>query len=196
MTDVRAWMDHGTKLFLAAVERLGDPELLEPTGLPAWTRRHVVAHVHYNAEALRRLVSWAATGVESAMYASPEQRAREIDEGAHLPADRLRDLVARSAADLADDLDRLAADAWGADVVTAQGRRIPATEIPWLRAREVVVHAIDLDAGIGFADLPDDLVEALLVDAVTKRARTGDGPGLASWLTGRVAQAPTLGPWL
>ena len=196
MTDVRAWMDHGTKLFLTTVERLGDPELLVPTGLPGWTRRHVVAHVHYNAEALRRLVSWAATGVESAMYASPEQRAREIEEGARLPADRLRDLVARSAADLADDLDGLSADAWRAEVVTAQGRRIPATQIPWLRAREVAVHAVDLSAGIDFADLPADLVEALLVDAVTKRAGAGDGPGLAAWLTGRVAQAPTLGPWL
>jgi maleylpyruvate isomerase len=196
MSDVRAWMDQGTKLFLGAVEGLGDRELLVPTGLPGWTRRHVVAHVHYNAEALRRLVLWAATGVETPMYASPEQRAREIEEGARLPADRLRDLVARSATGLAEELDRLSDDAWRAEVVTAQGRRVAATEIPWLRAREVAVHAVDLGAGIGFSDLPDELVEALVVDVVTKRARTGDGPALAAWLTGRVAQAPTLGPWL
>lgn len=196
MNDVRAWMDQGTKLFLSTVEGLGDAELLVPTGLRGWTRRHVIAHVHYNAEALRRLVSWAATGVESPMYASPEQRAREIEEGTLLPAARLRELVARSAAGLAEDLDRLTDNAWRAEVVTAQGRRIPATEIPWLRAREVAVHTIDLGAGVGFTDLTDELVEALLVDVVAKRARTGDGPALAAWLTGRVAQAPTLGPWL
>ena len=31
-----------------------------------------------------------------------------------------------------------------AEVVTAQGRTVPATEIPWLRAREVYVHVVDL----------------------------------------------------
>ena len=44
--------------------------------------RHVVAHVHYNARALGRLVQWATTGTENRMYASPEQRASEIEAGA------------------------------------------------------------------------------------------------------------------
>ena len=51
-----------------------------PSGSTA--ARHVVAHVHYNARALRRLVQWATTGTENRMYASPEQRASEIEAGA------------------------------------------------------------------------------------------------------------------
>jgi len=196
MTDVRAWMDVGTRLFLATLAGLGDAELDAPTGLPGWTRRHVVAHVHFNAEALRRLGAWAATGIETPMYASTQQRDDEIERGATLPADQLRAYVAGSAEALADDLDRLSPQAWEAEVVTAQGRRVSATEIVWMRTREVAIHAVDLDAGVTFADLPEDLVEALLADVVRKRARSGEGPALAEWLTGRGTRAPSLGPWL
>jgi maleylpyruvate isomerase len=196
MNDVRAWMDHGTKLFLDSVSGLADAELDEDSTLPGWTRRHVVAHVHFNAEALRRLAAWAATGVETPMYASKLQRAEEIEHGATLPARELREYVAQSAEALADDLGRLTPEAWTAEVVTAQGRRVPATEIVWMRTREVAVHAVDLRAGVTFADLPEDLVEAVLVDVVRKRAGAGDGPALAGWLTGRTPHAPSLGPWL
>jgi maleylpyruvate isomerase len=81
-------------------------------------------------------------------------------------------------------------------VVTAQGRTVPATEIPWMRAREVCVHAVDLGAGITFGDLPADFTAALLADVVRKRAGAGEGPELAAWLTGRVPAAPKLAAWL
>ena len=74
----RRWMDDGTRLFLGALADLGDDDLDRPLALPGWTGRHVVAHVHYNARALGRLVQWATTGTENRMYASPEQRASEI----------------------------------------------------------------------------------------------------------------------
>jgi maleylpyruvate isomerase len=196
MIDARSWMDHGTKLYLGTLDRLGDPTLDEPSAVPGWTRRHVVAHVHFNAEALRRLVSWAATGVEQPMYASPRQRAEEIEDGATLPPATLRRMVAASAEALAADLDGLSEAAWRAEVVTAQGRGVTAYEIPWLRTREVAVHSVDLDAGATFADFPEDLVEALAVDVVRKRVRSGEGPGLAAWLTGRSPEAPALAPWL
>jgi maleylpyruvate isomerase len=65
-----------------------------------------------------------------------------------------------------------------------------------MRAKEVSVHAVDLGAGARFDDLPADLVTALLVDVVTKRANGGEGPALAAWLTGRADEAPALGRWL
>jgi maleylpyruvate isomerase len=74
-------MDDGTRLFLGALADLGDDDLDRPLALPGWTGRHVVAHVHYNARALGRLVQWATTGTENRMYASPEQRASEIEAG-------------------------------------------------------------------------------------------------------------------
>lgn len=189
-------MDDGTRLFLATLGKLGDDDLDRPTALPGWTGRHLVAHVHYNAEALRRLTRWAATGEENRMYASPIQRTQEIEHGATLPAPELRDLVQRSADDLASDLDQLPSEAWQATVVTAQGRTVPAAEIPWMRAREVCIHAVDLSGGATFGDLPSDFLTALLTDVVRKRAATDEGADLAAWLTGRAADAPALGPWL
>jgi maleylpyruvate isomerase len=192
----RSWMDLGTGLFLGVVDRLTDDQLSAPTALPGWTRRHVVAHVHRNAEALRRLLGWAATGVENRMYASPGQRDADIQATAGLPADELRALVHRSAGDLAADMDALPEAAWQHMVITAQGRTVPASEIPWMRVREVTVHAIDLEHGVGFADLPDELNAALAADALARHASRGSAADLAAWLTGRSATPPALGPWL
>ncbi|NIH83338.1 maleylpyruvate isomerase family mycothiol-dependent enzyme [Amycolatopsis granulosa] len=192
----RDWMDEGTRLVLRVIGELPDDAFDAPTLLPGWTRRHLVAHLHYNAEALRRLVNWARTGVESRMYADAGQRTAEIEAGARLPVPELRRLVRGSADALAADLDALPGEAWSNEVVTAQGRTVPATEIVWMRTREVAVHAVDLGAGVDFADLPADLVRALIDDTLTRRIAQGHGPALASWFTGRTAQAPDLGPWL
>jgi len=50
----------------------------------------------------------------------------------------------------------------GATVSTNSGRSIEIRELPWLRARELWMHAIDLDLGPGFADLPDATCTALV----------------------------------
>jgi maleylpyruvate isomerase len=143
------------------------------------------------------------------MYSSPEQRNADIERGAAQPPAALRAWFHDAAAALTADLDRLGDDHWQARVRTAQGREVPATEVPWLRAREVLVHAVDLAVGIAFADLPDDFLAALEADI---RARRGDAvPGIAGALPDRVgylagrttagvtadgAPAPHLPPWL
>ena len=192
----RAWMDSGTALLLQQLEQLGDSDLDGPSALPGWTRRHLVAHLHFNACALIRLASWADTGLENRMYSSPDQRAAEIVEGSRWDARSLRAAVSESASDLAKALDALSDRAWSAPVLTAQGRTVLASEIPWMRAREVMVHAVDLNTGVSFADLPGDFTLALLVEVVRKRAAAGESADLAAWLTGRTASPPRLGPWL
>lgn len=190
-----AWMEDATALFVDTAIGLDDDDLSAGTALPGWTRRHVVAHVAFNARALQRLASWARTGRRQPMYDSAEQRAAEIDEGATWSAGRLRELVTASAVELAADLDQLDDDAWQAEVVTAQGRTVPATEIPWMRTREVAVHAVDLDAGIGFADLPDDLCEALVDDVAARRSSQGKDPALVlRSTTGRRWEVVSEGP--
>jgi len=190
------WMAGGTALFLATLDGVDDRHLAQPTALPGWTGKHVVAHVHYNAVALCRLVRWAATGVENRMYESAEQRGREIEHAATLPATELRALVRESADDLANALGTLSAQTWANEVVTAQGRTVPASEIPWLRAREVYVHAVDLGGATSFEDVPEDVLAALLTDVVSRRCKAGEGASLAGWLTGRVTSSPPLGAWL
>lgn len=193
--DPLAWMRVGVDLFLDAAGQLNEDAARRPTRLPGWSRKHILAHVHYNAEALRRLVFWARTGVETRMYADAAQRSAEIDNGATLGLDELLGLVRASQDALSDEMDALPDDAWSHEVVTAQGRIVPATEVPWMRAREVAVHAVDLDTSVTFADLPEDFTVALSVEIVRKRSLAGEGPALAEWLTGRTT-APTLAAWL
>lgn len=172
------WMTQGTQTFLAALERIDDAGLSKPSALPGWSRKHVIAHVAANAEALSRLVSWARTGVESRMYSSPEQRDSDIQTGAERPPAELRAWLTSSAGRLAVDLKELNGEQWANPVVTAQGRTVAPTEVPWMRAREVMVHAVDLDAQTSFADLPEGFLVALLDDVAAKRSAGPPGPAL------------------
>lgn len=221
-----AWMHDGTQRLLASVAALPDAALRAPTVLPGWSRRVLLAHVAANADALRNLVHWARTGEERPMYASPAAREAGIAAGAELPPTDLRAWLASSSAALAADLDALGdGPAWDATVRTAQGLTRPAREIPWMRVREVYLHAVDLAAGTGFADLPEGFLTALLDDVTVRRSAQGGGPALiaaatdtgdrwevagtgvpvpvsaslsdlAAWLTGRPAPALTGAPVL
>jgi maleylpyruvate isomerase len=173
------WMHDGSRRLLDGLAGLPDEALDAPTALPGWTRRYLVAHVAANADALRNLVHWARTGEERRMYASTEQREADIAAGATRSAGELRAWAARSADELAADLDGLPDAAWDAKIITAQGVTRPAREIPWMRVREVYVHAIDLDAGVGWADLPAAFLAMLIDDVAGRRSSKGGGPALA-----------------
>jgi maleylpyruvate isomerase len=159
------WMRDGTTRLLSAVDRLTDDELRAPSALPGWTRAHVVGHLARNAEALNRLATWARTGVETPMYADREQRAAEIEESAAGSGPVLRSSLATTAARLDHTLATLAEPDWRAEVRSALGRAVPAAEIPWMRIREVWLHAVDLGTGAAVADLPTGVVDLLLDDA-------------------------------
>lgn len=175
------WVAAGTDRFLALVDDLvagsGDAALRAPSLLPGWTRAHVVGHLARNADAVGRLATWAMTGVETPMYASGEQRAADIEATATLPARALRDDVAATAARLAEALAELAAlpaDRLGVRVRGSSGRELPAAAVPWLRVREVWVHALDLDLGASPAGLPAGVVDELLDDVTaTLQAKPG-----------------------
>lgn len=107
---VRDWVRDGTTLFETTVAAVGDDELRAASTLPGWTRAHVVAHVARNADALVNLLTWARTGVPTPMYASPRQRAADIEAGARAEPARLRADLAAAHARLAAALDALPAD--------------------------------------------------------------------------------------
>jgi maleylpyruvate isomerase len=204
-SDARRWMEQGTALFLEAVDSLTEAEYGAPTVLPGWSRRHLVAHVAANGDALGNLVHWAASGEVTPMYASAEERAAGIERGVAMPAAELTGWVHHSATALGKAMGWLTQRQWQAEVVTAQRRTVPATEIPWMRSREVMVHAVDLDRGVGFGDLPAGFLEALVEDVCAKRELDPSGlpagplAEVAAWLAGRphtLADAPGLGPWL
>lgn len=206
-----AWVAEGTALCRKILAGLDETSYDAPSTLPGWTRKHLVAHLAGNAEALGNLVHWARTGDPTPMYASPGQRNADIEAGARLPGARLTAWFEESAQILTDAMAALTAEQWRAEVVTAQGRTVPASEIPWLRAREVLVHAVDLDSGVRFADLPAEFRAELRVDILAKRGTTavptvlGAPAEVTAYLAGRPHEGVTtpdgtpaepLPPWL
>ncbi|WP_433602389.1 maleylpyruvate isomerase family mycothiol-dependent enzyme [Nocardia sp. CA-135953] len=179
----------GTAYFAQCLAELSDRDLDGDTLLPGWTRRHLLAHVGYNAAALCRLLDWAATGIETPMYASTEQRAREIDEGATLGPAALRNLFSHNVARLDERWRDLPARAWTAQVRTAQGRTVPAVETSWMRTREVWIHAVDLASGGRFGDFPTVVLDSLLTDIIGVWHRKDLGTGLVLAVDGRAARA-------
>lgn len=178
LQDCLGWAEHGAKLVHEGLAGLDRTDLDAPSGLPGWSRSHVAAHLAANADAVGNLVHWAATGQRTPMYSSPEQRAADIEAGSRRGADDLRAWFDDSAARLSAAMGALTAEQWPVEVVTAQGRTVPASQTPWMRAREVMVHAVDLGAGTTFPDLPADFLTALADDIVAKRSSTAGTPAL------------------
>jgi maleylpyruvate isomerase len=169
----------GTAHLRRTLNGLTDRDLDGPSLLPGWTRRHVLAHVGYNARGIARLVDWAATGVRTPMYASAEARVAEIEDGATLAPDALRNLVEHAAIDLDVRWRDLPADRWSFPVVTPQGREVPVAETVWMRTREVWLHAADLAADATVDQIPVEVLSRLL-DDIHGTWRKRDAEGLPS----------------
>lgn len=179
----------GTAFFAHKLNELSDTDLDGDSLLPGWTRRHIAAHIGYNARAISRLVEWAATGVENPMYPSAEVRDTEIRFGATLSPIALRNLFDHSAVHLNVEWRDLPADAWHHKVKTIQGRLVPAEETVWMRTREVWVHAVDLDNGASFNDIPATVLTRLLKDITGAWTARGTDKGLMGRVDGHPALA-------
>jgi maleylpyruvate isomerase len=164
-TALRWWAD-GEAVVARHVDGLTDDELAADSTLPDWSRAHVVAHLARNADALVNLSTWARTGVETPMYPSRAARNAGIDATAAQPPAELREDFGAACGRLAEAIETMPADAWTAQVRSGQGATVPASAIPWMRAKEVWVHGVDLRAGLTFADLPADFCAALVDDVL------------------------------
>jgi maleylpyruvate isomerase len=164
-----AWMAEGHQYFLAKLAQLSDDELSAPSALPGWTGRHLLSHVGHNARAIGRLVHWAASGQPTPMYPDSGARAAEIGLGACWHPQRLRSFVEAEHDALAATLAQLDDKHLATTVVTAQGRHVPAAILPWLRTREVWIHAVDLHRDADFPDFPAALLDELMADVLRWR---------------------------
>ncbi|GAB3208569.1 maleylpyruvate isomerase family mycothiol-dependent enzyme [Marinactinospora thermotolerans] len=211
---IQSWLEQGTERFAERIAGLPDADFRVPSRLPGWTRAHVIAHLVANAGALLNLVAWARTGVQTPMYPSPEERDAQIEEGAQDPPEWLRAEFADSARRLSEALAGLGEAEPDTVLTDARGAEITARDLPWERVVEVWLHLVDLNAGDSCADLPAELVDALLDRAAgdlsqrpgcpalhlvaTDRRRTwevagegevaevtGPAADLLGWLTGR-----------
>lgn len=184
MSEVEIWLDsvhQGQRRLEEAIAGFAPDAVYAPSALPGWTRGHLITHLARNADALVNLLDWARTGIPTPMYSSPDQRNSDIDAGAGRGlAEQAADLR-ESARRFADAAAALPGESWSARVKTAQGRDIPAAEVPWMRVREVWIHLIDLDAGAGVEVLPEDLSARLVRE-------------VAAWMSPKVERAVELRP--
>ena len=198
-----------------ALDGLTDEQVRAPSPLPGWTRGHVLAHVTDAGRALADLVEHALLGVLIPLY-DPRTHDRDgsIEATAGRTADEHRRALLRHSVRLEDAWARVRD--WDQHVDYRDGKLSSTVFARW---REVWIHAVDLDTGIGVADWPEDFaVHAVdflagrLPDDVAIRAGdrrwgsggtevTGPVRELAAWLSGRTTgdsltgELPKLGPW-
>lgn len=165
-----------TDMFLATVASLSDDEMTVPSLCEGWTRADVVAHVASSGRALVKLIDWAASGEERALYASREARSQAISALAALPREELIGELRESARNFAEQAQRLGGEL-AAPEVQVNGKTIPATSIVALRIAEVVVHHHDLNTAWTLEEAdPDSLLNAL--EAVVRSLRAKGAPGM------------------
>ncbi|MEV4438762.1 maleylpyruvate isomerase family mycothiol-dependent enzyme [Streptomyces sp. NPDC049577] len=190
-----ASLQAATERLLAAVGKLDNAALAEPSRLPGWSRGHLLAHLARNADALVNVLTGRP------MYVSAEARDADIERDAPRPLHvHLADL--RESAARFEDTAAAPAD-WTRTVTLRNGVTDVAARVPFRRLVEIEVHHVDLGIGYELEDLADDFV-AREIDFLADRfsgnpgvpalrlVATADGPGGAQWRSGRAEGEPLV----
>jgi maleylpyruvate isomerase len=210
---------------IRSIEALDGGAWSEPTQLPGWTRAHVAAHLALNAEGLAGALRGVVSGDAVPMYASQEDRDRDIDDLAGQPPAVIGERVAASAAEFEAAVAALTVDLRSTRIErTPGGMTFSAGKVARMRLREVEIHHADLQVGYSAADWSPEVSAIVVEDGVrqtgdftvratdTGREWTAGGGGpvvsgpqseLAWWLTGRTPRGlscsagslPEVGGW-
>lgn len=182
---VRAALAEQTLAFFADAARLSAADVAAPSGLPGWSRGHVLAHVRLNAEAFVGVLAGAARGEVASMYPGRAERDAAIEAAAGDSPARHVEALLRTAGDLARAWSALPQDRHGVEFTAPAGWFRPVGVVAWFRWREVVLHHCDLHP----ADVVDPaavldaadaaLVERLLAETCEAFAGRDDVPPLA-----------------
>ncbi|QDG65227.1 maleylpyruvate isomerase family mycothiol-dependent enzyme [Pseudarthrobacter sp. NIBRBAC000502772] len=150
----------GTAYFSRQLAQLTAQDIGGPSLLSGWSRGHVVAHVGYNARYLAHLLEEVRRS-ETEVKAANHDDAHDIDYGATLPDAALRNLHAHAAVHLNVEWRDLPDDKWDTSLEQEGQRPLHVADTVWGRAFEVWVHAVDLNTGARFEDLPPQLLDRL-----------------------------------
>lgn len=203
---------------------LTDRQVAAASGLPGWSRGHVLAHLTDNARMFARLAEHALRGELVPTYDGGQQeREAIIEANAGRGAEDHRARLAEHTTHLESVWARMAEDDWCRPVMF---RNADVAATVYARWREAWIHLVDLDIGVRPDDWPADLaahaIDFLLIRLppgvrlhagdVDRQWSTGEQPGpivtaqvrdLAAWLAGRTPATvpsspgglPVLGPW-
>ncbi|HEY3926421.1 MAG TPA: maleylpyruvate isomerase family mycothiol-dependent enzyme [Acidothermaceae bacterium] len=158
-----AEIEAATSRLIATAKTLSDTDVLAPSGLPGWSRGHVLSHIARNADSLVNRLTTAATGVDIPQYPSQEARDAGIEAGAKRPvADHIRDLE-ESHQRFVAAVAAVPPPNWANDMRWNSGDTRKASKILDARLREVAIHHLDLDAGYTASDWPSPFALRILV---------------------------------
>ncbi|MFI5712492.1 maleylpyruvate isomerase family mycothiol-dependent enzyme [Kribbella sp. NPDC051620] len=197
---------------------LDDQTVRAPSGLPGWSRGHVLTHVANFSEAMTRQVEEALAGRTIEMYdGGRPARDAAIEAGAGRSADELRTHVATASAGLLAAWGKV--DDWSRPVRHRDSDLAATVYAGW---REYEVHTVDLALQPTSDDWSDEFCLHLLdflrprtpagvhlmLDAGDVRWENGSGEDLVltgkltdltAWLAGRphplTGDLPDLNPW-
>ena len=178
------------------VDGFADADWTAPSGLPGWTRAHVVAHLALNAEGLAGALRGVVAGEPVPMYRTPEARDDDIAALAAAGPAELRSRLLASGPVFAEAAAAVPDDADGVVLERTPGdRRFRVGDVAWMRWREVEIHHADLAAGYGPRDWSPAFA-AHLLDAMAGRGAT-DAPLTArasdrdaAWTSAGAARSP------
>ena len=139
-------LDDAASAFRQQIAPLTDADVRAPSGLPDWSRGHVLAHVAGVANGMARQLEYAARGETIDLYdGGVDGRNRAIEEGSVRDADRQR-------TDLDTALDRalvafhrLGESDWSVPISYRDGVVRDGGLALW---RELVIHLTDLNVGV------------------------------------------------
>jgi maleylpyruvate isomerase len=169
---------------LARARALTADQIAAPSSLPGWTCGHVLAHLANHADAVAAVLL-RARQVDDAglMYPSQAERDRAIDAAASsAPEEHLRRLLV-GAARLASAWRLLPAGRLAVSFSGTAGWTRPVRDVPWVRWRELALHAVDVGWPADFSP-GDGLVARLLDESATALAGRGRAPALRLTDTG------------
>lgn len=195
----RALVQEATARLIRTVDGLSAEQLAEPSGLPDWTRAHVVAHLALNSEALTGVLTGIVREEPQPMYVSQAARDGDVADLAVAEPAELRDRLLGGSTRLDEAIAAVPADAWGTEFErTPGGQRIVAASVTSMRLREVEIHHVDLDAGYTPAAWSATFCR-LLLDGMAKRPNptpfTADPVDLdGTWSMGEGSGPTVTGP--
>ncbi len=170
---------HETERLVDTAAALANDAVLAPSLCEGWSRGHVLTHVARNADGLARVCRAVLDGTGETMYAADDVRDAEVVAGSRRSAAILAADVRRTADELAPLLERLGPEHWERSAErTPGGRRIAATNVRYLRLRELVYHHVDLNAGFDFEHVSPELLRLFLDETVAALSEHPDAPGL------------------
>lgn len=203
-------LPEATRRLIRTADGLTEEEYAEPSGLPGWSRAHLVAHLALNAEGLAAALAGVVEGRRVPMYASQETRDSDIADLAGAAPSAIRSRLLGGCTDLADALAAVPDDAWETTIERVPGGPVfTVADVPVMRLREVEIHHADLVCGYDRSSWSPAFAAAVLDAALARSSAsspfrahatdldrtwsfgeggptvTGSATDLAWWATGR-----------